>query len=124
MIRQTMNFILNIHLYLIILPWNEKIEDKKFSKQAKSIFSGLKTDPNSVLFYEEEVDKRFLKKLKKSKYEKDALLLKVILLADNNLENEGKTPTRVDFVEKREIDRSTLYSFNRPFQLLHADVKI
>ena len=77
------------------------------------------------MFYsEEEVDKRFLKKLKKSKYEKDALLLKLILLADNNLENEGKTPTRVDFVEKREIDRSTLYSFNRPFQLLHADVKI
>ena len=119
-----MNFILNIHLYLIILLWNEKIEDKKFLKQVKSIFSGLKTDSNSVLFSQEEVDKRFLKKLKKSKYEKDALLLKVILLADNNLENEGKTPTRVDFIEKREIDRSTLYSFNRPFQLLHADVKI
>ena len=33
-----------------------------------------------------------------------------------------KTPARVDFVEKREIDRSTLYSFDEPFQLLHADV--
>ena len=36
---------------------------------------------------------------------------------DNN-----KVPTRADYVEKREIDRSTLYSFHGPFQLLHADV--
>ena len=31
-------------------------------------------------------------------------------------------PTRTDFVEKREKDRSTLYSFDGPFQLVHADV--
>ena len=46
------------------------MEDKKFLKQAKSIFSSLKTDPNSVLFSEEQIDKRLLKKLKKSKYKK------------------------------------------------------
>ena len=34
----------------------------------------------------------------------------------------GKVPSRADYVEKRIIDRSTLYSFNSPFQLLHADV--
>ena len=28
----------------------------------------------------------------------------------------------VNFVEKREIDRSALYSFDWPFQLVHADV--
>ena len=55
--------------------------------------------------------------MKKSKYGKDALLLKLIFLADNNLENE-----KVDFVEKREIDSSILYSFDGPFQLVHADV--
>ena len=66
------------------------MEDKKFLKQARSIFSSLQTDPNSVLFSEEQLDKRLLKKLKKSKNEKDALLLKLILLADNNLENETK----------------------------------
>ena len=94
------------------------MEDKKFSKQARSIFSSLKTDPNSVLFSEEQIDKRLLKKLKKSKYEKNNHLLKLILLADNNLENEDKTPTRIDSVEKRETDRSTLYSFDGPFQLV------
>ena len=77
------------------------MEDKKLSKQARSILSSLKTDPNSVLFSEEQIEKRLLKKLKKSKYEKDALSLKLILLADNNLENGDKIPTRVDFVEKR-----------------------
>ena len=89
------------------------MEDKIFLKQARSIFSSLIADPNSVLFSEEQIDKRLLKKLKKSKYEKDALLLKLILLADNNLDNEDKTPTRVDFVVvKREIDRSTLCIFD------------
>ena len=29
---------------------------------------------------------------------------------------------RTDYVEKRDIDRSTLYSFSRPLELLHADV--
>ena len=70
-------------------------------------------------FLRKQKDKRLLKK---SKYEKNALLLKLILSVDNNLENEDKTPTRVNFVEKREIDRSTLYSFNGPFQVVHADV--
>ena len=36
--------------------------------------------------------------------------------------DDNKVPTRADYVEKREIDRSTLYSFDGPFQLLHADV--
>ena len=36
---------------------------------------------------------------------------------------DDKTPTRTDYVEKREINRSTLYSFDGPFQLLHADVR-
>ena len=49
-------------------------------------------------------------------------MLKLILLADDLLEDENKVPTKADFVEKREIDRSTLYSFDGPFQLIYADV--
>ena len=59
------------------------MEDKIFLKQAKRIFSSLKTDPNSVLLSEEQIDKRLLKKSKKSKYKKDTLLLKFILLAEH-----------------------------------------
>ena len=56
---------------------NRKWKIKKVLKDAKSIFSSLKTDLNSVLFSEEKIDKRLLKKSEKSRYEKDSLLLKV-----------------------------------------------
>ena len=51
-------------------------------------------------------------------------MLKLIDLLENNIEqiNDNEVPIRVDYVEKREIDVSTLYSFDDPFQLLHADV--
>ena len=68
------------------------MDDKKLSKKAKNIFTSLKTDPSSVLFSEEKIDSRFLKKLKKSKYANDKLLLKLVLLGDNLLEDEGKIP--------------------------------
>ena len=99
------------------------MEDKKVLKEARTIFNSLKTDPNSVLFSQEKIDNRLLKKLKKPKCLKDSRLLKLILSADNKdfLDND-KVPTRTDYVKKREIDRSTLHSFDGPFQLLHANV--
>ena len=96
-------------------------DEKNFLLKAKNLFKNLKTDPNSVLFSEEKIDNRLLKKLKKSKYDKDSLLLKLIGSVEQ-FDNGEKVPTRVDYVEKREIDRSTLYSFDGPFQLIHADV--
>ena len=62
------------------------------------------------------------KKLKKSKYVKDSLFLKIILLAYNRLEDKEKIPTRADFMKKLETDRSNLYGFDGPFQLVHADI--
>ena len=62
------------------------------------------------------------KKLKKSGYAKNSLLLKLIYLVDNKLSNEEKVLIRVDYIEKGEIDRSTLYNFDGPFQLIHTDV--
>ena len=63
-----------------------------------------------------------LKKLKKSKSAKDTLSLKLILAGSDELKDDEKIPTSYDFIEKRETDRSTLYSFDGPFQLIHADV--
>ena len=100
------------------------MEDKKVLKETKTIFNCLKTELKSVSFLEEKIDKRLLKKTKKSKLLKDSQLLKLLLLADNKDFLDDKTPTRTDYIEKREIDRSTLYSFDRPFHLLHADVQI
>ena len=99
------------------------MEDKKLLKEARTLFNSLKIDHSSVLFSEERIDNRVLKKLRKSKYLKDAQLLQLINLADNkDFLGDDKAPTRIDYVEKREIDRSTLYSFDGTFQLLHADI--
>ena len=99
------------------------MEDKKLLKEARTIFSNLKTDPNSALFSEEKIGNRLVKKLKKWKYLKNSLLLKLIVLTDNkNFLDDDKPPTSTDYVDKREIYRSNLYSFDGPFQLLHVNV--
>ena len=76
------------------------MEDKKLPQKANNILTRLETDSNSVLFSEEKIDPRLLKKFRKSKYVKDSLVLKRIYLADNKLDDEDKVPTRVDYVEK------------------------
>ena len=99
------------------------MEDKKVLKKDRTLFNSLKTDPVSVLFAEELLDNWLLNKLKKSRYESDKQLFKLVNLADNKDFLSSKDIfTWVDYVEKRETDRSSLYSFNGPFQLLHVDV--
>ena len=50
-------------------------------------------------------------------------MYKLVNLVDSkSIFNKDKAPARVDYVEKRETDRSTLYNFDRPFQFFHADV--
>ena len=43
-------------------------------------------------------------------------------MLNNETVFELENVNRTDYVEKREIGHSTLYSFNAPFQLLHADI--
>ena len=87
------------------------MEDKKVLKEARTIFNSLETDPNSALSSQEKIDNRLLKKLKKLKYLKDSQMLKLINLADNkDFLDDNKVTTRTYYVEKREIDRSILYS--------------
>ena len=66
------------------------------------------------MFSEEKIDKRLLKKLKKSSYAKDNLLLKLINLTQQKINDEKKPPTRVDCVEKRENDQLCI---------VHADIR-
>ena len=44
------------------------------------------------------------------------------MLENNNVIFDSDDVNGTDYVEKREIDHSTLYSFSAPFELLHADV--
>ena len=43
-------------------------------------------------------------------------------IGQTNQAKEDQIPTRLDYDEKREIDKSTLYSFNGSFQLVYADI--
>ena len=80
----------------------------------------------SVLFTEDKINDRLFKNLEKSKYVKDKELVNFI----NNVEDLkaiNKTdskiiPLRLDYFEKREIDRLSLYSVDGLFQLVHVDV--
>ena len=101
------------------------MENKKNSfKVARETFNVLKVDPFSVAFAEEILDKKLLTKIKKSKYAKDKQFFKLVNVLDNksSVIFEPVNIYRTDYIEKREIDRSTLYSFDGPFQLLHAHV--
>ena len=73
-----------------------------------------------------QVNNNLLKKLKKFKYSNDKKLLKLIFSAGNlkeiNKKDKQSIPIRLDFVEKRNIDRSTFYSIDGPFQLIQADI--
>ena len=92
--------------------------------ELKNLFKSLQIDAKSVLFTEENINDKFFKKIKKSRYEKDIEFVKLFDRNEIFLEDEKSTiPIKTMFVEKKDdIDRSTLYSLDGPFQFLHADV--
>ena len=92
--------------------------------ESKKLFKILQADVKSFLFTKENTNDKLLKKIKKLKCEKDIEFFKLFDRNVHFLEDEKSTiPIKIIFVEKKDdIDRSTLYSFDGPFQLLHADV--
>ena len=97
---------------------------KENFKRSKKLYNTLKKDEESVFFASERINKQLIKKIKRSKYEKDIIFLRLYNIIENvNLDEKEEIPTFVPFVEnKKDTDNSTLYSFNGPFQLLHADI--
>ena len=96
----------------------------------KKQFNLLQRNSNSVLLTEGKIDKKILRRLKKLTYDGDKQFVDLFSLVRNG--NIGQTPTssideipiKTSFVEKNnDVDSSTLYSFDGPFQFLHADVE-
>ena len=65
-----------------------------------------------------------LNKAKKSTYDKDKVFVNLYNeLEDKNFYQKNNLPLVTSFVNKRSnIDHSTLYSIDKPFELLHADI--
>ena len=75
-------------------------DNKKDFKKARSIFNKLKTDPSSVAFAEEILDKKLLLKLKKSKYVEDKKFFKLANLLENIVIFEPVTVKRLTMLKK------------------------
>ena len=105
----------------MILNAKEKMFKENFER-LKNLYNILKQDEESVLFASEKLNKQLIKKVKRSQYEKDSVFIYLYdKVKDVNIEEENNVPIFTPFIEnKRNIDTSTLYSFNGPFQLLHA----
>ena len=98
--------------------------------ELRKIFNRLEVDSKSVLFIQDQINDKLLKKLKKSKYKKDkefvnSFHLSVDKKTDLNKKDHGRysIPIKAEYVKKSDdIDCSTLYSIQAPFNLLHTDV--
>ena len=96
-------------------------------KQMKNLFKKLITDENSVFFSADRINKTLLNKGRKSSYEKDKVFYKLFNTVENKNTiyeiNENRVPFYTPFTpQKKNIDRSTLYTVNGPLQFFHADV--
>ena len=94
-------------------------------KRVQNLFKSLQKDPESVLYANQSVTTQLLKKLSKSFYQKDKVFKKLYEnLEDKNFNKKDyKVPLSTPFNEKKtDIDRSTLYSIEKPFQRVHADI--
>ena len=104
---------------------NEKTKIANLKRLKKRAIRLEQRDEKSVLFTEESINNKLLKRLKKSNYVRDNEFAKLFATVDFSFLEENKkiSPLKTSFAKKyNEIDRSTLYSFEGPFQLLHADI--
>ena len=80
-----------------------------------------------MLFTVEQLNQKVLNKIKRSSCVKDKEFFNLFLLLENkddfNKKQKISIPIKATYAEKdNDIDRSTLYSFTGPFELLHVDV--
>ena len=101
------------------------MNDDNDKKRIQNLFSTLQNDSKSVFYLTSSITKKLLKKLDKSPYQKDRVFKGIYQkLEDKELaEADDKIPLKIPFVEKKgDIDRSTLYSVEKPFKRVHADI--
>ena len=90
--------------------------------KAKRLFNKFQTDSKNVLFIQEEINDKLLKKLKKSKYKIDkefvnSFYLLVDKKTDFNKKDDGRysIPIKAEYVQKSDdIDRSTYIAYKHP----------
>ena len=103
---------------------DEKIMEKD-EKRTQNLFLSLQKDPKSVLYTNASITKNLLKKLNKSSYLKDVVFKDLYQnLEDKKFDKKDyKVPLTTPFYDRKsDIDSSTLYSIQKPFQKVQADI--
>ena len=96
-------------------------------KQIKNLFRKLVNDQKSVFFSADKINQTLLNKGRKSIYQKDKVFYNLFKKIDDKDEIYDKEKERIPFYtpftpQKKDIDRSTLFSLNGPMQFFHADI--
>ena len=94
------------------------------NKRIQNLFRSLQNNPKSIFYTTSKLSKWLLKNAKMAAYDKDKVFVKLCKqLEDNNFNKNGNLPLVTPFIDKRtNIDCSTLYSFSKPFEVMHADI--
>ena len=80
----------------------KEYEFKENFKRAKNLYNALKKDDESVLFASEKINKQLIKKIKRSKYEKGIIFIRLYNTMENvNLDEKEEIPTFVPFIENK-----------------------
>ena len=96
-------------------------------KQIKNLFKKLVNDQKSVFFSADKINQTLLNKGRKSIYQKDKVFYNLFKKIDDNYVIYDKEKERIPFYtpftpQKKDIDRSSLFSLNGPMQFFHADI--
>ena len=96
-------------------------------KQIKNLFKKLVNDQKSVFFSADKINQTLLNKGRKSIYEKDKVFYNLLKKIDDKDVIYDKEEKRIPFYtpftpQRKDIDRSTLFSLNGPIQFVHADI--
>ena len=94
------------------------------NKRTQNLFRNLQKDSKSLFYSVANLSRSILNKAKRSTYSKDNVFVNLYnQLEDKNFQRNNNLPLVTPFVNKRSnVDRSTLYSISKPFELLHADI--
>ena len=97
--------------------------DRK-TNRIQNLFRNLQEDPKSIFYVIENLSRTILNKARKSAYDKDKVFVNLYdQLEDKSIYKNNNLLLDKPFVNKRSnIDHWTLYSFRKPFELLHADI--
>ena len=97
------------------------------NKRVQNLFRSLQNDLKSVFYTTNKLSKSLIKKAKPAFYDKEEEVFVNLYeqLEDKDFYKNENLPLVTPFIDKKtNIDHSTLYSFSKPFQMLHTDIAV